>query len=156
VSDSDGRNSRRVKVPPFHELNYLGDSSGLSLWSRQHHRLSNTRAGGLLTLFGLQTLVVRVVLIYAISGVSKAKHLDLELNMSMALWPMVFIWPVIYVPVVIWFIVPFRSPLGAQNGWRWAKIARDALENEDGTYGVVEGKARVAVDARAFRDENLQ
>ncbi|EPE28693.1 hypothetical protein GLAREA_09814 [Glarea lozoyensis ATCC 20868] len=156
VSDSNGRNSRRVQVPPFHGLNYLGDSSGLSLWSRQHHRLSKTRAGGLLTLLGLQTVVVRVLLIYAISGVAKAKHLDIELTMAMALWPILFIWPVIYIPVIIWFIVPFRSPLGAQNGWRWAKIARDALENEEGTYGVVEGKARFAVDARAFGDEDLQ
>ncbi|EHK98544.1 hypothetical protein M7I_5630 [Glarea lozoyensis 74030] len=126
------------------------------LLGRFHHRLSKTRAGGLLTLLGLQTVVVRVLLIYAISGVAKAKHLDIELTMAMALWPILFIWPVIYIPVIIWFIVPFRSPLGAQNGWRWAKIARDALENEEGTYGVVEGKARFAVDARAFGDEDLQ
>jgi hypothetical protein len=47
VSDSNGRNSRQVEVPPFHGLNYLGDSSSLSLWYRQHHRLSKTRAGSL-------------------------------------------------------------------------------------------------------------
>lgn len=59
----------------------------------------------------------------------------------------------------VWLFTPFQAPVGEQDGWRWAQIAKTALR-EDGFYGVREvvapdgrivSEAAWGVNVKSFR-----
>jgi len=154
---SDGNGStRQYIIGPFRGLDYLGSTSTLSLLRQfSRHRTQWTKPGVLQCMCFIQSVAVRLLTIFAIVGLSRARHLDINLDLRMVLWPMVFLWPVIFLPILVWFVIPFQAPIGPLDGWRWAKLAFDAIGGEPGTYGVLRGLARISPDALPFKSEYL-
>ncbi|KAL2075749.1 hypothetical protein VTL71DRAFT_692 [Oculimacula yallundae] len=153
--DNNG-NTRQYIIDPFRGLDYLGLTSTFSLFQQSNrHRTQGTKSGSLQRMCFIQSVAVRLLTVFAVVGLSRARHLDINLDLRMVLWPMVFLWPVIFLPVLIWFVIPFQAPIGPQDGWRWAKLAFDAIGGEPGTYGVLRGLARISPDVLPFKRENL-
>jgi hypothetical protein len=131
---------RGPKTKPNKNLRHLGYSSGLMLLWRVVRQRRPFRAAIFMWMFWVQAVLVRcwtvlyafIVVAYRYSSQEDRKSFwDPTFWLAYGIMSMGLALPLFFV----WLFTPFQSPIGEQDGWRWAKIAQTAL-SEDGFYGV--------------------
>lgn len=129
-------------------LRHLGYSSGLMLLWRAVRQRRPIRVAFFMWMFWVQAVLVRLLtVLYAICVVAfrYGTREDRDVFFDPYFWVgYMMISAMLVLPLfLLWMFTRFQAPIGEQDGWRWAKIAKTALY-EDGYYGVrkkwVEGK----------------
>lgn len=135
-------------------LRNLGYTSGFMLFLRAYRQGRPFRAAIFLWLFWLQACLMRFLTVVYILCVTVLSYrsaddrddmFDPQFWLAWSIMTAVFVFPLF----VLWLLMSFQAPICEQNGWRWAKIAQNALV-KDGFYGVWNGQAVWAEHVESF------
>jgi hypothetical protein len=146
---------KTTKAKPNRSLRHLGYSSGLMLLWRAFWQRRPWQAAIFMWMFWVQAVLVRsLTVLYALITVFfryQAKGFEQGLFYP-GFWLEYIKYTVLLVlPLfTLWIFTSFQAPIAAQDGWRWAKIAVNALES-DGFYGVRNNEAVWGEDVESFR-----
>jgi hypothetical protein len=143
------------RTKPNRSLRHLGYSSGLMLFWRACRQRRPIRAAIFMWMFWVQAVLVRcLTVLYTMCLVILRFGTleDREAFYSQEFWIAYTAMSVALVlPLfLLWMFTKFQAPMGEQDGWRWAKIAKNALY-EDGNYGVRNGEAAWGIDVKSFK-----
>lgn len=145
---------KQTRGRPNKTLRHLGYSSGMMLLVKAFKQRRPIRAALFMWLFWLQACLMRfltVLYVLCITVLSygtfddRDEFYDPNFWLGWGVMSALFIIPLF----CLWLFTEFQAPICEQDGWRWAKIAQNAL-CEDGYYGVKNGEAVWAVDVEPF------
>lgn len=135
-------------------LRHLSSSSGSMLFLKAVKQRRPIRAALFFWLFWLQACMIRLltvfyafcVTVFSYGGdTDRAQFYDPEFWIGWLL-----ITGFVTLPVfLIWLFTKFEAPMCEQDGWRWAKLAQNAL-TEPGYYGVRNGEAVWGREVESF------
>jgi len=145
---------KRTTGRPNRSLRHLGYSSGIMLLVKAFKQRRPIRAAIFLWLFWLQACLMRfltVLYILCIQVLSYGTLDDRDDFYDPQFWLAWSIMTALFAVLLflIWVFAEFQAPICEQDGWRWAKIAQHALQ-EDGYYGVRNSEAVWAMDVAPF------
>lgn len=145
---------KRTTGRPNKSLRHLGYSSGIMLLIRAFRQRRPIRAAIFIWLFWLQACLMRFLTMlytFCVTVLSYGSFNDRKNFYDPQFWlAWVIMTALFVVPLfLLWLFTEFQAPICEQDGWRWAKIAQNAL-CEDGYYGVRNGEAVWAMDVEPF------
>ncbi|KAH0537509.1 hypothetical protein FGG08_005684 [Glutinoglossum americanum] len=139
------------KTKPRRGTNHLNSISGVMLvikMAKSVWRRRPARAPMMFILFWVQCVLMRGIAVIISFDFKGGERGDFVADCM--IWMFVG-WPILLLPLLVWVFVPFRAPLCRLDGWRWAKIAKDALYIE-GNYGIRDSKAVWGADVKPFEN----
>lgn len=135
--------SKGKKTKPVRGMRYLNTSSGVMLLFKAWKQRRPIRAFIFLWLFWIQACTMRffttfwTLAIHFYAYDKDSNYRDEFYKPDFWLGWVILTGLIVFPLFLFWLVMPFHAPICTQDGWRWAKIAREAL-HEDGNYGVSE------------------
>ncbi|KAJ9651840.1 hypothetical protein H2198_008905 [Neophaeococcomyces mojaviensis] len=136
---------KRTSEVPNKNLRHLGSSSGIMLLIKAVKQRRPIRAAIYMWFFWVQSCLMRCMSVLYILCITifsygtlddRDEFYDPNFWLGWVIMTTLFVGPLF----LFWLFTEFQAPICEQDGWRWAKIARNALF-EDGFYGVRNGEA---------------